>query len=119
MDGDWQEQYQPLGPVEILLVQQIVMATWRLCRVRGMETAAFELRLGEHAGTLDHECRGLSVLCPVVNPQITQSPIIWRPPGPVPARTSASLLCRAPMSPTCDTADRNGRMIFGEFNAEH
>jgi len=58
----YEEHYKPLGPVEILLVQQIVMAAWRLCRVRAMETAAFELRLAEHASGLDHECRGLSGL---------------------------------------------------------
>ncbi len=45
----YEEHYKPIGPVEILLVQQIVMAAWRLCRVRGMETAALELRLAEHA----------------------------------------------------------------------
>ncbi len=56
----YEEHYQPLGPVEILLVQQIVMAAWRLCRVRGMETAAIELRLAQYASGLDHECRGLS-----------------------------------------------------------
>jgi hypothetical protein len=58
----YEEHYKPLGPVEILLVQQIVMAAWRLCRVRGMETAAIELRLAQHASGLDHECRGLSSL---------------------------------------------------------
>ena len=58
----YEEHFKPLGPVEILLVQHIVMAAWRLCRVRGMETAAFELRLAEHASGLDHECRGLSGL---------------------------------------------------------
>jgi hypothetical protein len=58
----YEEHYKPLGPVEILLVQQIVMAAWRLCRLRGMETAAFELSLAKHASGLDHECRGLSGL---------------------------------------------------------
>jgi hypothetical protein len=58
----YEEHYHPLGPVEILLVQQIVMAAWRLCRLRGMETAAFELRFAEHAGGIAHECRGLSGL---------------------------------------------------------
>ena len=58
----YEDHYQPVGPVEILLVQQMVMASWRLCRVRGMETAALELRFAEHASGINHECRGLSGL---------------------------------------------------------
>jgi hypothetical protein len=39
------EQFQPAGPLETALVQQVVMAQWRLTRCRGIETGLFELCL--------------------------------------------------------------------------
>jgi hypothetical protein len=38
-------EHQPVGPTEDLLVQQIVMAAWRLQRLRGVETGLFNLRM--------------------------------------------------------------------------
>lgn len=35
------------------------MAVWRLSRIRGMETAAFDLRLTEHAADIDEEHQSL------------------------------------------------------------
>ena len=36
-------EYQPVGPTETLLLDQIVMDAWRLQRLRGMETGWFDL----------------------------------------------------------------------------
>ena len=54
------DQLQPVGPVENLLVQQIVMASWRLTRLRDMETALFEMRLSDEKDTLDEDYRDLT-----------------------------------------------------------
>ena len=41
----FEAEYQPAGPTEELLVQQIVMSAWRLQRLRAVETATFDMRL--------------------------------------------------------------------------
>ena len=56
----FQEQFQPVGPVETFLVDQIVMAAWRLTRIRGLETSLFELRLLDQADSIDEAYRGLT-----------------------------------------------------------
>lgn len=38
-------EYQPLTPTENLLVDQMIMAAWRLARLRGIETGLFDLRM--------------------------------------------------------------------------
>ena len=48
----FEDHYQPVGPVETLLVQQVVMAAWRLGRLRGMETGLFNRLLNEEKGDL-------------------------------------------------------------------
>ena len=47
------DHLQPVGPVENLLVQQIVMASWRLPRLRALETGLFEMRLIDEKRTQD------------------------------------------------------------------
>ena len=49
------DHLQPVGPVETLLVQQIVMASWRLARLRNLETGLFKLRLLEEEPNIDRE----------------------------------------------------------------
>ncbi len=56
----FQEQFQPVGPVETFLVDQIVMAAWRLTRIRSLETSLFELRLLDQADSIDEAYRGLT-----------------------------------------------------------
>ena len=54
------DQLQPVGPVETLLVQQIVMASWRLTRLRDMETGLFEMRLSGEKRTQDEKYSSLT-----------------------------------------------------------
>ncbi len=49
----YEEHFQPVGPVEATLVQQIVVSAWRLNRLRGMETGLFEIRLIDHQENLE------------------------------------------------------------------
>ena len=48
----FEDHYQPVGPSETLFVQQMVMAAWRLGRLRGMETGLFNRLLHEEEGDL-------------------------------------------------------------------
>ena len=41
----FEAEYQPAGPTEELLVQQIVMSAWRLQRLRAVETATIDMGL--------------------------------------------------------------------------
>jgi len=41
----FEAEHQPIGPTEILLVQQMVMAAWRLRRLRAVETGLFNIRM--------------------------------------------------------------------------
>ncbi|HUJ24145.1 MAG TPA: hypothetical protein VLX58_21565 [Bryobacteraceae bacterium] len=43
----FQSEYQPAGPTENLLVEQMAMAAWRLRRLRAIETGLFNLRMFE------------------------------------------------------------------------
>ena len=40
-------EYQPTGPTEILLVEQMAMAAWRLRRLRALETGLFQYRISQ------------------------------------------------------------------------
>jgi hypothetical protein len=40
-------EYQPAGPTETLLVEQMAMATWRLRRMRALETGLFQIRMSQ------------------------------------------------------------------------
>ena len=40
-------EYQPAGPTEALLVQQMAMASWRLRRLRALETGLFAARMSQ------------------------------------------------------------------------
>ena len=40
-------EYQPAGPTELLLVEQMAMAAWRLRRMRALETGLFDLRMSQ------------------------------------------------------------------------
>ena len=57
---DFLDHLQPVGPVETLLVQQIVMASWRLVRLRSLETGLFRLRLLDEKENMDSEYKGLT-----------------------------------------------------------
>jgi hypothetical protein len=55
-------EYQPAGPTETLLVEQMAMASWRLRRMRALETGLFALRMSqlprdENAATLHPSSR--------------------------------------------------------------
>jgi hypothetical protein len=43
----FQAEYRPAGPTENLLVHQMVMAAWRLPRMRGIETGLFNLGISD------------------------------------------------------------------------
>ena len=51
----FQAEYQPSGPTQNLLVQQMVMAAWRLARLRHIETGLFNLRLCGLAAELNRK----------------------------------------------------------------
>jgi hypothetical protein len=40
-------EYQPAGPTETLLVEQMAMASWRLRRMRALETGLFSIRMSQ------------------------------------------------------------------------
>ena len=57
--------YQPDGPTETLLVEQMAMASWRLRRMRALETGLFSLRMSqlprdENAAALDPRSRAFA-----------------------------------------------------------
>jgi hypothetical protein len=53
------DHLQPVGPLETLLVQQIVMASWRLARLRTLETGLFRLRLLGETANITEEYQSL------------------------------------------------------------
>jgi hypothetical protein len=58
-------EYQPAGPTETLLVEQMAMATWRLRRMRALETGLFNIRMSqlsrdEDAAALDPRSRAFA-----------------------------------------------------------
>lgn len=58
-------EYQPAGPTETLLVEQMAMAAWRLRRMRALETGLFGLRMSqlprdENAAALDPSSRAFA-----------------------------------------------------------
>jgi hypothetical protein len=60
LQASFQEQFQPAGPLETFLVDQIVMAAWRLTRVRAMETGLYDLRLVDYQRRIDQDYRNLT-----------------------------------------------------------
>ncbi len=54
-------EHQPQGPTETDLVHQLVAASWRLRRLRAMETGLFELRLLDHDEDLKRDYTGLGI----------------------------------------------------------
>ena len=58
-------EYQPAGPTETLLVEQMAIASWRLRRMRALETGLFALRMSqlprdENAAALDPRSRAFA-----------------------------------------------------------
>ena len=47
----FEEEYKPEGPIEEVLVEDMVISRWRLNRIRKMEPGFFSLRLEEPEGT--------------------------------------------------------------------
>ena len=56
----FEDELKPVGPVQTLLVQQIVMAAWRLTRLRAMESGLFQLRLVDDAKDIERNYKNLS-----------------------------------------------------------
>ena len=54
------DHLQPVGPVETVLVQQIAMASWRLTRLRALETGLFKMRLIDERRSIDRDYVNLS-----------------------------------------------------------
>ena len=54
------DHLQPVGPVETVLVQQIAMASWRLTRLRALETGLFKMRLIDERRSIDRDYVDLS-----------------------------------------------------------
>jgi hypothetical protein len=52
-------EYHPAGPTENLLVHQMVMAAWRLARMRGIETGLFNLGLSDLHEELETNYTGI------------------------------------------------------------
>ncbi|MEK7408463.1 MAG: hypothetical protein AAB225_25605 [Acidobacteriota bacterium] len=54
-------EHQPQGPTETDLVHQLVTASWRLRRLRTMETGLFDIRLADHDEALKREYVGIGI----------------------------------------------------------
>ena len=54
------DHLQPVGPLETQLVEQIAMASWRLSRLRALETGLFTLRLIDEEKWIDEHYTGLT-----------------------------------------------------------
>jgi hypothetical protein len=57
----FEDQFKPVGPLQTLLVQQIVMAAWRLGRLRLIEGGLFQLRAADDARDIE---RGYTNMAP-------------------------------------------------------
>src|SRR6476660_5171088 len=51
--------HQPVGPTENLLVQQMVMAAWRLKRLRAVETGLFNIRMFDLSERIKNDYTGM------------------------------------------------------------
>jgi len=51
----FEDELKPAGPVQTLLVEQIVMAAWRLTRIRLIEGGLFQLRSVDDARAIDRD----------------------------------------------------------------
>jgi hypothetical protein len=51
----FEDELKPVGPVQTLLVEQIVMAAWRLARLRLIEGGLFQLRAADDARAIDRD----------------------------------------------------------------
>jgi hypothetical protein len=54
------DDLQPAGPLETVLVHQIVMASWRLTRLRSLESGLFDLRVADEAHNVEQEYETLA-----------------------------------------------------------
>jgi hypothetical protein len=55
----FQDELKPVGPVQTLLVEQIVMAAWRLSRLRLIEGGLFQLRSIDDAENIEKDYQNL------------------------------------------------------------
>ena len=55
----FENELKPVGPVQTLLVQQIVMAAWRLGRLRLIEGGLFQLRAIDDAKNIERDYQNL------------------------------------------------------------
>lgn len=56
----FEDELKPVGPLQTFLVEQIVMAAWRLSRIRTLETGLFQLRLADDAKDIERDYENLS-----------------------------------------------------------
>ena len=56
----FEDEFKPVGPLQTLLVQQIVMAAWRLGRIRTLEGGLFQLRWPMTPKNIEKEYQNLS-----------------------------------------------------------
>lgn len=61
LETQFQAEYQPVGPTENQLVDQMVIAAWRRQRIWGVETSSLDMQL-------DADATDLARLAPVVDP---------------------------------------------------
>jgi hypothetical protein len=56
----FQDELKPVGPLQTLLVQQIVMAAWRLARIRLLEGGIFQLRSVDEVENIEKDYQNLA-----------------------------------------------------------
>jgi len=56
----FEDELKPVGPLQTLLVEQIVMAAWRLARIRTLESGLFQLRLADDTKAIERDYEHLS-----------------------------------------------------------
>jgi len=56
----FEDELKPVGPLQTFLVEQIVMAAWRLARLRTLESGLFQLRLADDAKNIERDYERLS-----------------------------------------------------------
>ncbi len=97
----FEDELKPVGPVQTLLVQRIVMAAWRLDRLRLIEGGVFQLRSFDDAREIERDYKDVTPAHPprLSLPARRPRPQRPRPPGPLRSPHRALLLPRPPRTP--------------------
>jgi len=56
----FEDELKPVGPLQTFLVEQIVMAAWRLARIRTLESGLFQLRLADDTRDIERDYEHLT-----------------------------------------------------------